>query len=420
VQGVLAIPSSETFRKNGDAAAVLMQEVAGVPLLVRVLATAARAGVDSVLVIWPHDMDSAVLTAVAESPELNGMRVDKLSWTDGWTNAFNPQSTAAWASLSPCLENVFVWLPWNWVTHKRALKDLAPSAAFPLSWRFPVVREKRAVLRPASFLVDCGSQPQGVSITSPAFIQEAERFLAVNSGKPTDGIYSSFNRLLCRPAVRLLAHTRVTPNAITLGGLLVAIVGAFLFTRGTYVNYVAGAVLFFLSGLFDEMDGMVARIKFRESAFGTWFEGFVDNATYLAIFSGIVVGLYRRYGNWALKYGIALIVGCVVSTAVIAMQRRLATAADRPHEYAGKMNGLLEADSSNLLSRIARQLNMFVRKGIFIHYLLLFTFLGALPVFLWLAALGSNLTWIGTLYFTRRFFRRGHLETAAAAIKKAA
>jgi len=343
-----------------------------------------------------------------------------LTWTNGWTNTFDPQSAADWATLSPLLDDRFIWLPWNWITHKGALKDLSASSALPSKWNRPIVLEKRAVLRPASFLVNFGGKPQGVSITSSATIRGAERFLVAHSGKPTDGIYSKFNRLLCRPAVRFLAHFRVSPNAITLGGLLVAILGAFMFARGSYASYVAGALLFFVSGLFDEMDGMIARIKFRESAFGAWFEGFVDNATYLAIFGGIVIGLHRQYGMWALKYGIALIVGCLLSVTVIALQRKLATSADRPHEYAGRINSLLEADSSNLVSRVVRQVHIFMKKGVLVHYLLIFTVLGGMPVFLWLAALGSNLTWIGALYFTRRFFLRGRLETVDAGIKKAA
>jgi phosphatidylglycerophosphate synthase len=259
----------------------------------------------------------------------------------------------------------------------------------------------------------------GVSVTSPATIRSAERFLVANSGKPTDGIYSNFNRRLCRPFVWLLTHTPATPNQLTLAGLMVAIIGALLFARGSYINYVAGALLFFVSGLFDEMDGMIARLKFRDSAFGTWFEGFVDNVTYFAIFLGIIAGLHREYGSWAWKWGIALIVGCVLSVAVIAMQRKLATSRDRPHEYAGRMNQLMEADSSNFVSAIVRQVHIFVKKGVLVHYLLLFTLLGGLHMFLWLAALGSNLTWIIALYLTHRFFARPPLQVAGKNIQTA-
>ena len=65
MQAVLAIPSLKTLRSYGDPTQVLMQEVAGVPLLVRVVATAKRAAVDSVLVIWPEDVNLAILESCA-------------------------------------------------------------------------------------------------------------------------------------------------------------------------------------------------------------------------------------------------------------------------------------------------------------------------------------------------------------------
>ena len=39
-----------------------------------------------------------------------------------------------------------------------------------------------------------------------------------------------------------------------------------------------------------------------------------------------------------------------------------------------------------------------------IHYIVLFTVIGALPLLLFLATLGAHLTWILTFYFNRRFF----------------
>ena len=168
------------------------------------------------------------------------------------------------------------------------------------------------------------------------------------------------------------------------------------------------------------MDGMLARITFRESAFGTWLEGLVDNITYLVVFSGVTIGLHRQYGGLPLKYGTALIIGCVLSVIVIGIQRKLSTAPDRPHEYAGKMNQLLEADSSNSLSQIVRQVHIFLKKGVLVHYVLLFTLMGGLPLFLWLASLGSNLTWILGLYFTHRFFLRQPFEAAGKDIQTAA
>ena len=417
MQAVLAIPSLETLRNYGDATEVLMQKVAGVPLLVRVIATAKRAGVESVLVIWPEDMNSAILESCAESSLFKGVQINKLVWK----NALDPRNADHWAAIAGHLEDQFLWLPWNWVTHKRALTGLSSASIRPSTWESPALLEKSAEAHQPDFHISSGPRVvNGVPVTSRATVRIAERFLVAHSGKPTDGIYSSFNRRLCRPLVRLLTHTRVTPNAVTFAGLLVAIFAALLFARGSYFNYVAGALLFFVSGLFDEVDGMLARIKFRESAFGTWFEGLVDNVTYLAIFAGITVGLHRQYGSWPVKYGIALIIGCVLSVLVIGVQRKLSTAPDRPHEYAGKMNQLLEADSANSVSKIVRQVHIFVKKGVLVHYLLLFTLMGGLPLFLWLAAVGSNLTWIFGLYFTRRFFRQPSVSVAIPITQKAA
>jgi phosphatidylglycerophosphate synthase len=416
MQAVIAIPPHQTLQHFGGPEQALMQEVAGVPLLVRIIATAMRGGVDSLLVIWPDDVDSSIWDRCAASRALRGLKLYRLFRS----SMFDPRSASSWAAIAACLEDRFLWLPWNWITHKRALAGLPAMPIRPWNWDYPTLIEERVVLYGTKVRVMSGRPVDGVLITSRADVGRAERFLVTHSGKPTDGIYSKFNRLLCRPAVRLLTHTGVTPNQVTVGGLVVAIEAALLFARGSYLNYVAGALLFFLSGLIDEMDGMLARIKFTESAFGTWFEGFVDNATYLLVFSGITAGLYRQRGPHELFYGLALLTGCLLSFIVIALQRKVATAADRPHEYSGRMNQLMDSDSSNWISLIARQVHVFIKKGVAIHYLLIFTLAAGLPLFLRLAAFGSNLTWVLTLYFNRRFFGRRHIEAIAETIKNAA
>lgn len=143
---------------------------------------------------------------------------------------------------------------------------------------------------------------------------------------------------------------------------------------------VVGAVLFFISWLIDEMEGMLARLTFRESSFGTWFEGFVDNATYLLLFSGITTGLYRQYGQRERSWGIAVIAGCILSACAVAMQRKALTAPNRPHEYSARTNRLMETDSSPI-SRITRQIHVFVKKGFAVHYVLLLVVVGACRCF---------------------------------------
>jgi len=410
MQALIVIPPRQVLQQYGGPEQALMQDVAGVPLLVRTIATAMRAGVDSLFVIWPHDVDSSIWERCAAAQPLH-LRVDKLVWQ----GTFNPRSPACWTAIAASIAGQFLWLPWNWVTHSRVLAGLLPMPVRPAKWEAPALIERSALMVGAGVRLTSDPPPDGVPIYSRSDVGRAERFLVANSGKSTDNFYSKFNRFLCRPVVRLLTHTRVTPNAVTVAGLVIGIVSALLYARGTYAYYVCGGLLFFLSGLVDEMDGMLARLKFKESAFGTWFEGSVDNATYLLVFAGITAGLYRQRGPHEVIYGVALLTGCLLSVILTSLHRKIATTADRPHEYARRIDQMMEADSSNWISWITRGFHIYIKKGVAIHYLLLFTLVGVLPLFLRLAAIGSHLTWVMVLYFNRRFFSR----TDAPATKKA-
>jgi len=379
---------------------LLTQRVAGIPLLERVLATAMRAGVRELVLFWPCEIDPALWDEAAESPLLRGLETVKLD-----SFPFDPQRIRSWYAIRALLKHDILWLPWNFVTSSRILAAIELSTTLPSIWSKPVRLTKELLGRNKQGGAISVPQIEGVCIHSREDVRSAERFLIAKSGKPTDGIYSTFNRKLSRPFVRALTHTGITPNMVTLAGLVVGIISAFMYSRGFYLASVVGAVLFFVSGLIDEMDGMLARLTFRESVFGTWFEGFVDNATYLLLFSGITAGLYRQYGERELIWGIALIAGCLLSVCVVAMQRRALTPPDRPNEYSARINRLMETDV-NPLSRIARQLHIFIKKGVAVHYVLLFTVVGGLQIFLRLAAISANLTWTIALYFTSRFTRK--------------
>src|SRR5262249_13530573 len=163
----------------------------------------------------------------------------------------------------------------------------------------------------------------------------------------SDGFHTSFNRRLCRPLVRLLSHTAITPNAVTFGGVAISIFSGAAYARGSYWSYVVGALLFYVAGLFDEMDGMLARVKFADSPFGHWLEGFADGLSYLLLFGGIALGLYHHHGAFALWTGATLLAGTVLSLIATSLQRKRATNPDRPNEYLGRFYQLLEKDSSN-------------------------------------------------------------------------
>jgi len=399
MQAVIAIPAFTTVIDKQKAAELLMHPVAGVPLLKRIILTVSRAGATDILLICPETLDQALPQKFSQAVFHNGTRIRVIPFSK-----FNPRDASSWAKLEAHLNDQFIWLPWNWVATKQFLTNLPLLTMASVDWFKPAHISLQEVVREHPASTPAFPQPDGVRITSLESIESAERFLVAHSGKVLDGIHTSFNRRLCRPFVRLLSHTSITPNAVTFGGVLISVLSAIAFAHGGYLYSVLGALLFYVAGLFDEMDGMLARIKFAESPRGTWLEGLADGLSYLLLFGGITIGLSHRYGRPAILTGILLLIGAVLALVTTSLQRRRATTADRPNEYLGCMYQLLDKDSGNWISRIVRQLQAFVRRGILVHYIFIFTLIGALPLIFVLATLGAHLTWILTLYFNRRFF----------------
>jgi phosphatidylglycerophosphate synthase len=399
VQAVIAIPQLAGLISEKQAREMLMQPVAGVPLLMRTVLTAARAGASDVLLVVPPALSDRFLQKLLQRVSRRGLRIELIQSRD-----FDPRGCSSWIILKRHLKDEFLWLPWNWITTKNFISQLPLVDIGTVDWSKAAYATVHEVDREGASSALPPRSAGGIAVTSPESAVAAERFLVTNSGKVLDGIHTSFNRRLCWPFVRLLSHTPVTPNSITFGGVVVSILSAIAFAHGTYLWSVLGALLFYIAGLFDEMDGMLARIKFAESPSGTWLEGMADGLSYLLLFGGVTIGLSRQYGHIAVWMGIALLIGSVLALIATSLQRRRATAPDRPNEYLGRFYQLLEKDSRNWISRVVRQVQAFQRRGILIHYIVLFTLVGALPLVFLLATLGAHLTWILTLYFNRRFF----------------
>jgi phosphatidylglycerophosphate synthase len=408
MQIVIALPSASEMER-------LETPVCGVPLLTRVIATAVRAGGTQLLLIVPPAWPAARLTRSLRFRAIECVFVDAV----GVRSPFDPKHGEAWRTIADHLEERFLWVPYDYLANKPALTELLAVAqrhprtplCFPM---LPEARPHRSIFeQPAVLLkhdlLDNSTMRVGVAAikkelgVSARKARDIEGQLVRRTGKVTDGIYSRFNRRLCWPAVRILSHTPVTPNTISFVGLAVAAVSAVCFAQGTWGWDIAAAVLFFVSGLFDEIDGMLARLKFQESAFGCWLETFVDYATYLLAFAGMMVGGYRRGGPVYLAVGVALLLGCLLSFIVISVQRNLAAQAN-PTEYYQRYLKALDRDGGNLISKLVRNLQFLLRKGVLIHYVLLFAVLNLMPVVFFLSAFGANAAWIATLYLNRRLF----------------
>src|SRR5262245_30348872 len=101
----------------------------------------------------------------------------------------------------------------------------------------------------------------------------------------TGGIGKFFGAIINR-IVRWLALSKIHPNALTFIGLLINIWAAALLAQGRF--FWAGIVVIG-AGLFDMVDGRVARATDQVTRFGGFFDSVLDRYSDLALYMGLLV-----------------------------------------------------------------------------------------------------------------------------------
>jgi CDP-diacylglycerol--glycerol-3-phosphate 3-phosphatidyltransferase len=104
------------------------------------------------------------------------------------------------------------------------------------------------------------------------------------------------------PVVRVFIKLGLTPNAVTtigfvlnIGVAVIFIIGAEEGNRGdlSYVGWAGGLILF--AGLFDMLDGQVARLGNMKSTFGALYDSVLDRYSELIMFLGICYYLVAHH-----------------------------------------------------------------------------------------------------------------------------
>ena len=90
-----------------------------------------------------------------------------------------------------------------------------------------------------------------------------------------------------------LALTRISPNVLTFVGLVINIWAAVLFGHANAANsgimfFYAGLVIIG-AGLFDMVDGRVARRNNQVTVFGSFFDSVIDRYSDVVLFFGLLV-----------------------------------------------------------------------------------------------------------------------------------
>jgi CDP-diacylglycerol--glycerol-3-phosphate 3-phosphatidyltransferase len=93
-----------------------------------------------------------------------------------------------------------------------------------------------------------------------------------------------------RPFTRALIKSRIHPNTLTFAGFALSCGAAWAYADGALVR---AGILLLLAGVFDLLDGAVARESGRVSRYGAFLDSSVDRYAEIVVFLGILL----RFGG---------------------------------------------------------------------------------------------------------------------------
>ena len=149
---------------------------------------------------------------------------------------------------------------------------------------------------------------------------------AVPHANTWTGAFGRACGVLLQAIVNGLALTRISPNVLTFIGLLINIAAALLFGYANEHNFVrmffyAGLVIIG-AGIFDMVDGRVARQTNQVTVFGAFFDSVIDRYSDVALFFGLLV--YYARGNRFFYVGLVAFV--MVTSLLVSYTRARAEA----------------------------------------------------------------------------------------------
>lgn len=91
---------------------------------------------------------------------------------------------------------------------------------------------------------------------------------------------------ITNPVIGILSKSGIKPDALTFTGLAINIGAAYVIATG---HFPLGGILILVAGLFDLLDGALARFAKKTTKFGAILDSTVDRISEAAIFCGLLV-----------------------------------------------------------------------------------------------------------------------------------
>ncbi|MBA3471114.1 MAG: CDP-alcohol phosphatidyltransferase family protein [Herpetosiphonaceae bacterium] len=131
-------------------------------------------------------------------------------------------------------------------------------------------------------------------------------------------------RLMERLVAPILGRLGITPNMVTLVGLLLTVGVAAVLATG---NLFLGGWLLIAAGLFDLFDGALARATNQSSRFGAFFDSIIDRYSEAVIFLGLLIHYQRADGPQTLT-AISLVYCAIIGSVMVSYARARAEGLD--------------------------------------------------------------------------------------------
>jgi CDP-diacylglycerol--glycerol-3-phosphate 3-phosphatidyltransferase len=177
---------------------------------------------------------------------------------------------------------------------------------------------------------------------------------------------------LFAPLARFLNRLGITPNAITVFGCLLSIVGAALIAMGRWTPAIVAVLL---GGFADGVDGLLARQSQQTTRFGAFLDSVLDRWSDSALFVGLLV--YFAHADLMVE---EVLSGVALSLSLLVSYTR------------ARAEGIGARCNRGLFTRLER-LSVLVAGLIF----------GQMGIALWLIVVLSAFTAVQRIYYTWRF-----------------
>ncbi len=156
-------------------------------------------------------------------------------------------------------------------------------------------------------------------------------------------------RPVSRPVTRLLVHTPISPNQVSIAVGIIGLIGCWFVAQPSQASLILGMGLILAAGFIDGCDGELARLRLQFSPIGAWLDTIIDELTTTVSF--VALGIHCVRGSDLAWLPASIWVGLVAYLAtiyVIYFFLIVVSKTGNSQHYAGKLDVVDDASGRGL------------------------------------------------------------------------